>query len=189
MGSNFASPFFNMELSKKLSLLNPQYPNLNKRLANYLEALAHEDYDGILMLTYPGIYEWVPRNIMREKIIQTFHDEETEFSMDIFEIDTIGKMIEHDKGRFIKINYTLLMAMRFLKKENDPEKEAGYQTFMLRMLRSFYGEENIWYEATTESYCFYQKKMMIGIEDSKSPKWTFLNQCRLLKVLQLFIVH
>lgn len=136
--------------------------------------MAKEDYDGVLLLTYPGIFEVVPKKLLREKIISSFDDEETSMSIDSFEINKIGQLINHDAGRFVQVDYTTLMSMRMKERERDEEKEQERIAFMLRMLKAFYGQGNCWFDETTHCFCFYQQRAMVGIEDAKSPQWTFM---------------
>jgi len=73
-----------------LNELNPALPDLNKRIVYFLHSMAEEDYDGILLLTYPGIFDMVPKNILREKIASTFHSEDMDITMDVFAINHIS---------------------------------------------------------------------------------------------------
>ena len=148
---------------------------MEKRARLFFDALTKEDYDGILALTYPGIFNLVPKGLMREKIAETFLSDDSKVTMDLFEINAIGKVYEHDEGNYAVIHYTMLMAIQFLDKKADPEKEKEFREFMLRFFKSQFGEDNFWHEPHTDAYSYYQKKTMIGIQDQLSPEWTFIN--------------
>lgn len=154
----------------------PEHPDLSKRLYFFLEAMMKEDYDGIMLLTYPAIFDVVPKAVMREKLMATFEGDETTIAIDSFEIDSIGAVIEHNTSRYVQVFYTSLMALHLVEEEGDSEeRKQERKAFLLRMFKAFYGEENIWFEATTGRYCFYQQKSVIGILNDRSPQWTFLS--------------
>jgi hypothetical protein len=162
---------------KELEPLCRHVPGLGKRLEQFYESFFGEDYDGILLLTYPRIYNLMPKAAMREKIYEAFHNPDTDVNRDLVTIDRVGKLVDHEEGRFVKIDYTLLMAVRFKAdlKENSKKKRAKQKKeFLLAAFEEKYGKENIWFEETTMSYCFHVKNAMVAIEDEDSPQWTFL---------------
>ena len=164
-----------MNTLARLSRHFPDLPDLNKRLCFYLEALAAADFDGILLLTYPGIFDVVPKELLREKIMDTFQGDETEMSIDSFEIDQVGKLWQHQQGQYVQVDYTVLISMRMKEEEyDDPVRQQERHEFLLRMFRAFYGGEKAWYNPETDCYCFYQQKSMVAIQDALSPQWTFL---------------
>lgn len=152
-------------------------PGLGKRVQDFLESFLGADYDGCLLLTYPKLFEMVPREFMRQKIMETFHNEDMDMSMDLVSIDKVGNLVDHEKGEFVKIDYTVLMAIRFkedMSKPLEEEKAGSKKKFMLDAFEAQYGRENIWFEETTKSYCFHVKNHMVAIQDKHSPQWTFL---------------
>jgi hypothetical protein len=152
-------------------------PGLAKRLGQFYESFFTEDYDGILLLTYPRLYNLVPKERMREKLYETFHNKEMDVTMDMVTMDKVGKLVDHNEGRFVKIDYTLLMAVRFKEDMNanlKKKKAKSKKQFMLQLFEERYGKENSWFEETTRSYCFHVKNSLVGIEDEVSPHWTFL---------------
>lgn len=154
----------------------PAQPDLAKRLWFFLEAMTQEDYDGILLLTYPAIFDVVPKAVMREKIMASFDDDETSIAIDSFEIDDIGPLLAYDAGHYVQVFYTALMSLRLQEDaEADEERRQERKAFLLRMFKAFYGDGNIWYEENTGRYCIYHKKSVIGILDDRSPQWTFLS--------------
>ncbi len=158
-----------------LNELNPALPDLNKRIIYFLLSLAEEDYDGILLLTYPGIFDMVPKNILREKIYTTFHSDDMDITMDVFDINHIAKPIVADEGRYVRVDYTLFMSLQ-LKVDSSldavalTEKKALY----MQSFKIAYGSQHFWFEELTQSYCFHKTNSMIAIENEKSPQWTFI---------------
>jgi hypothetical protein len=164
-----------MDIEKNLGQINPYNTGLNKRIAYYLHSMEQEDYDGILLLTYPGIFELVPQNLLREKIIETFRDEEMKISMDVFDINKIGNLIEANEGSYVRVDYTLLMSLRLKVEPEEPEeKRQERKSSFLRNFQIAYGHQNTWFEENTQSYCFHKRNSMVAIRDHQSPEWTFL---------------
>jgi len=158
-----------------LDELNPEIPELNKRIVYFLQSMAGEDYDGILLLTYPGIFDMVPKKILREKIASTFQSEDMAITMDVFDINYISKAIVAEDGRYVRVDYTLLMSLKI--KEDltlDEERRAEKKELFLKSFKVAYGKNQFWFEELTQSYCFHKKNSMIAIENEKSPQWTFL---------------
>ncbi len=98
---------------KELNEICDHVPGLAKRLQHFYDSFFSEDYDGILLLTYPRLFDLMPKEAMRKKIMETFHGEDMDIKMDLVTIDKVGKVIDHEEGKFVKIDYTLLMAVRF----------------------------------------------------------------------------
>ncbi len=152
-------------------------PGLGKRLKQFYECFFAEDYDGVLLLTYPNLFNLVPKKVMRKQLHDTLHNNTLDLTCDLLQIDKIGQLIEHDKGEFVKLEYTMLMAVRFRADETVNLKKKKYQekkAFMLSIFEEQYGKKNIWFDETTRSYCFYKKNCMVGIRDDVSPHWTFI---------------
>ena len=162
---------------KELENLCSHIPGLAERLNNFYESFFSEDYDGVLLLTYPRLFNIMPKEAMRQKILETFHNEDTDINMDLLTIDKVGKLVDHEEGRFVKIEYTVLMAFRFkadLQENLKKKKPKKKKEFLLALFEEKYGKENSWFEETTRSYCFHVKNAMVAIEDCDSPKGTFL---------------
>lgn len=164
-----------MDILDHLHRINPANPGLNHRLAEYLHCFTTEDYQGILLLTYPGIYRFVSKSLMMEKVAAMFREEGMVMSMDLFEIDQVGQVIEAPEGLFARVDYRVLVSLRFPEHAvlSLPER-LEKKEFFLKSFQAAMGKENIWYEDHTESYCFYKQNSMVAIEDSQSPQWTFL---------------
>jgi hypothetical protein len=98
-----------------------------------------------------------------------------DFSMDVFEVDAIGKLIEADEGSYVKVDYTLLMSLHLHDDmAKSPVELEEKKAFFLRSFEIAYGKRNIWYESTTKCYCFHKHSSMVAIRDKHSPEWTFL---------------
>lgn len=163
--------------TKKLEELCAHVPGLAKRLGQFFESFFAEDYDGILLLTYPCLFNLLPKEKMRQKLYETFHGQDMKVSMDLVTIDKAGRLIDHSEGRFVKLDYTLLMSVRFKEDEQvnlKKKKAKSKKQFMLQLFEAQYGKENSWFEETTRSYCFHVKNSIVAIEDEYSPHWTFL---------------
>ncbi len=161
----------------EIDKLTADIPGLGKRLKQFYECFFAEDYDGVLLLTYPNLFNLVPKSAMREKLHEALHNESLDITCDLLQIDKIGQLVEHDEGDFVKLDYTILMAIRFkadeaanLKKKRQQQKKA----FFLTAFEEQYGKENIWFDEATRSYCFYKQNCMVAIRDEVSPHWTFL---------------
>jgi hypothetical protein len=58
-------------------------------------------------------------------------------------------------------------------KGDDPEKKAD--AMMMGIFQSQYGKENVRYDEGTRFYRIRIQTYMVGVKDSESPEWTFLN--------------
>lgn len=150
---------------------------LGKRLRQFYECFFAEDYDGVLLLTYPNLFNLIPKNRMREKLYETLHNDTVDFTCDELKIDKIGDLVSHEEGDFVKLDYTILMALHFKADEHANLKKKRYQqkkTLFLTMFEEKYGKENIWFDEITRSYCIYKKNCLVGFKDEVSLQWTFL---------------
>ncbi len=163
----------------ELNKINPDNPELNARIYKYLDLFCKGDYERCLNATYPPFFKKFPREIMLEKMKETFENEELTMSADLVTIDHIGKIIEAGSGSYCRIDYTLLTAIQFRDDrqsidEYETEKQKERKEFILTAFEAQYGKENIWFDDITKSYCFHIKNKMIALKDEFSPAWTFL---------------
>lgn len=147
-------------------------PSLKRRLTEYMALTRSLNFDSLMNYIHPKLFSIAPREQMVAVMKSTFQgDEDIEIRLDSMETGTISKPFIAEGGTYTKIAYSMLIRLRM--KEEDPEKQAN--SMMMSLFQSQYGKENVRYDAGTRFYMIRIQTFMVGVKDSESPEWTFLN--------------
>ena len=145
---------------------------LKQRLAEYIALTRSMNFDSLMTYIHPKLFTIAPREQMVELMKATFQgDEDIEIQLDSMETGAISKPVAFDKGLYTKISYSMVIKLRM--KGDDPEKKAD--AMMMGIFQSQYGKENVRYDEGTRFYRIRIQTYMVGVKDSESPEWTFLN--------------
>lgn len=143
---------------------------IQQRLDAYFRATEEKDWTKVVDMVYPKLFSLVKK----EDLVQLFADMEGNgmvFQMKDFKVNAISEATTHEGERYALVDYTAGMNIRFTS--------AAYQdSSMVSQLQSSfaatYGEENIHYNKTDNSFDIQAKKAMFAITPEGSGDWTFM---------------
>jgi hypothetical protein len=149
--------------------------SLQGRLKAFMQANEKLDFDKVLDYTYPKLFTLVPRNQMIDVMKGSFDNETLTVTMDSLRIVTIYPEYTDTSGRYAKIDYSMLMKMKFKEEEKDSTEAGKQKEFMLTAFREEYGEDNVLFDEKEKLYKIQIVTAMIAIKDSFAKEWSFIN--------------
>ena len=163
----------------ELEIINPSVPDLNKRILYYMEYYFKREYKRCIDYTYPGLLDKIPKKKMLAVMKKVFNNKDIIFNTDLVSFDNFSRIVETNEGSYCRIDYTILMALQFTK-DLDPnndltrKRKDSKKEFMLSIFKAQYGDDNMWHDEITNSYCFHVTNRILAIKDEISPEWTFM---------------
>lgn len=145
---------------------NPYASEIQSRLDQYMNVMAAGNFTGSLDFTYPKLFTIVPKAIMAEQLDKTFNNEDgikIRFGeSNILKIH--DEVITVKEELFTLVDYDMIMNMSI-------EDTAGV-SLMLPMFSNLYGENNVTYNADTQTFVIKMNNQMIAIKTEGD--WFFI---------------
>jgi len=147
----------------------------------YLQANYDKDYDKIMDMVYPRLFDIVAREDMIA-MFEGMASEGIEFEISNGQVDKISDVMVQGEERFARVDYRMDMMMRFTGIEYEAE---ATQDVIHTSFQAQYGEENV----SRKDGAFYitSAKSMIAIAPLDQENWTFMemnvDQPQLLEML------
>ncbi|MDX1956775.1 MAG: hypothetical protein SFU20_14695 [Chitinophagaceae bacterium] len=160
-------------LSFFLTIQAQHDPRLVQRLDSTLLATRAMDFNRILDLTYPKLFDLVERDQMKAVLRSTFDNNQFLITLDSLTIASISPVMTVGTGQYVKVQHTMLMIFHF--KDTAGKENIETEKLVANTMAMQYGDENVKYDEVTRSIRVFTKPEMIGAKDDISPEWTFVN--------------
>lgn len=160
-------------LSFFLTIQAQHDPRLVQRLDSTLIATRAMDFNRILDLTYPKLFDLVERDQMKAVLRSTFDNNQFLITLDSLTIASISPVMTVGSGQYVKVQHTMLMIFHF--KDTADKENIETEKLVANTMAMQYGDENVKYDEVTRSIRVFTKPEMIGAKDDISPEWTFVN--------------
>lgn len=160
-------------LSFFLTIQAQHDPRLVQRLDSTLLATRAMDFNRILDLTYPKLFDLVERDQMKAVLRSTFDNNQFLITLDSLTIASISPVMTVGTGQYVKVQHTMLMIFHF--KDTADKENIETEKLVANTMAMQYGDENVKYDEVTRSIRVFTKPEMIGAKDDISPEWTFVN--------------
>jgi hypothetical protein len=133
----------------------------------YWEYFEGKDFDKMLDMIHPGLFELVPKSMMLEITEQTFNSDSMEMRVSNNQIKGITEINKIEGVQYAKVEYGYILGMKFGEVQDAEEAD-----FMVMMLEMQFGEGNVafsdgFYDITMDS-------KMVAINDPEFGSWKFL---------------
>jgi len=156
------------------TVVSEEEPNLDLKndFELYLESLRTLNTDGIIDMTYEGLFKPINKNLFVHFINAIL--DSPEISIENFDanITNIGDIIDYGKGKFANLEYKSIIKLNFVKQDLYSDEVS------LRALRSVlqnkYGKENIIVDKDTRSIIIKKDEKLLAIKDNNSSSWKFI---------------
>ena len=148
--------------------------HIDKLALKMFTDMNNRDYDAILEMTHPKVFEMAPKESIKEVFKGLFEGNE-EFSMDIPKIVPAYKLskifkIEKDHLEYAFVTYDMRMKMSFLKQEfDDASKE------MMKTMMEPQGMEVTFISNKTLDIVMNNRITIILKDDTTNNKWVMVN--------------
>lgn len=142
------------------------------RLQEYFEATKTQDWEKVVDMLYPPLFELVEK----EAMVQMFTDMEgngMKFSMSDFKARNISEAYAHEGEKFAEVDYTARMNIQFT---SEAYKGAEMAKLLQDNFSAIYGAENVTYQAENNSFDILAEKKMLAIAGADNEEWTFIEK-------------
>jgi hypothetical protein len=146
---------------------------LLNRVNQLLKVTQLKDLDKLMDYTYPKLFSIVPRDLMIETLKQTYDSEEFSVEPDSVEVIKIFPVFIIKDTSYVKVKHSMLMRMKF--KEPLDTSDIESKLMLVSILEAKYGEGNVRFDAAANSLNILAKPYLVGIKDTISNTWTFVN--------------
>ena len=136
-------------------------------ISNYLDAFNKGDWDGVINMIYPKLFDL----LTKEQMIQTFNQLEEmgmEMKTDFNKIEKISEVINYENSKFCRVYYNGGLTIKISGAMLENKGQLG-QSFI-----AAYGMENVKYDDTNNKFDINAKKSMIAISKIDSNEWKYI---------------
>lgn len=145
------------------------YTPLANRLAEYGQLTMAWDIDGLLDMTVPELFEYIPQNVLREQMEGLRSDDNIEISFSNFTVDEIGAAVIQFGTAYVpvKCHHNITFQLK------SPEYQAAdFRGRMIRMLEKTYPQ--VTFDPKTHAINVSVSKAMFAIRASEKEDWNFV---------------
>lgn len=157
--------------------------SLAKDAQRMLDYTFAENYKGLMDLTYPKIFDLIPKEQMLEMLSKMLKGEGYTIKLERTpENFTFGDIKKIDGGSYAVVSYDTQMRMIFTEKPSDNEIETMTKMFKENMKASV-----ATFDKTDNSFLIKKRSQMVAAADTATnQKWTFLNNENPMLIEKLF---
>lgn len=145
-------------------------PKLMERLNLVLKVTQEMDTEKILDLSYPKLFNIVPREAVSKALETMYSSEEFSITLDSLKTKTIHPIFSIADGQFAKITYSMLMRMKF----NETLDSADVAEMLPEMEVDF-GKGNIRFDVLNNTMIIKSSSELVAIKDEYAKDWCFVN--------------
>lgn len=145
--------------------------SVTERLNQYFQATEAQDWDGVIDLLYPRLFELAPKEDMRQTLAD-MNGNGISLEMSGFEIKRISAPLEHEEERFAKVDYSGKMRIKFTSEAYQTPEMVGALT---DNFNASYGPGQVRYEIETGIFHISVNKSMYAIAQSGTTEWYFID--------------
>ena len=145
-------------------------PVLEKKIQVYFEAMEKPDFDLIMSMTYPKLFTLAPKSSVKQGLESVFNNPQIGIRIDSTTMDSLHRMLTHNAGQYIKIDYSFLMVMKFKSDSTGPVMANR----ALPTMKSKYGAANTRVNPLTNELVITRRSTMVAIKNALSKDWTFI---------------
>ena len=136
-------------------------------LSNYFKAFNQEDWDGVIDMVYPKLFDLITKDQMVQLFIQ-IKEMGMDMKLELMLIDKISEIINYESSSFCRVYYNGILTIGISGKMLEG-KDQLKQSFI-----SAYGLENVKYDSINKKFDINAKKSMMAISSIDSNNWTYI---------------
>ena len=140
------------------------------RANNYFEATEKKDWNAVVDMVYPKLFDLVPKEQMTE-VFESIESEGMKMSMKNFAIKNISDVITHEGEKFATVNYVMEMNLQFTSVEY---RDSLVQATIKASFDGIYGAENVQYDPEDFSFDIKAANTMFAIANEGTMDWFFI---------------
>lgn len=145
------------------------YTPLANRLATYGRLTMAWDIDGLLGMTVPDLFEFLPQDVLRQQMEGLRSDENMEVTFHNFTIDRIGEAVTQGQRAFVPVECHHNITFRL---KSDAYRAPDFAARMVRMLEKSYPQ--VVFDPQNHAIEVMVDKSMFAIRASEKTDWYFV---------------
>ncbi len=142
---------------------------IRHNLALFIQATEDKNWEGVLDLTYPKLFELAPKEQMLA-LFQQMEDSGMKFNFENMQIDSISPVFRFENQGFAKVGYNANMTISF---EGEIYGE-DVMPFLKTSFETTYGKENVGYDQEKKTFKILALKSLFAITEPDTERWFFL---------------
>jgi hypothetical protein len=150
--------------------------SLEQRLAEYMKLNDEMKLEELMDYIYPKLFSIAPKEQLIKAMKDGFDTDEMTIDLDSLKIEKIYPVFEMGKGSFAKVDYSMVMVMKF-KTEADSTDKASHLEKMgtiAETMKGQYGSENVKVD-DTGVIRIWQKSKLVAAKDEYAKDWSFVS--------------
>jgi len=144
--------------------------SIQARVDNYFEATEKKDWDAVVDMLYPKLFEVVTKEEMTG-VFQGIESEGMKIGMKNFAVNTISDVITHEGEKFASVSYDMEMNIQFTSVEY---RETSVQEMIKSSFEGLYGAENVNYHPEDFSFDIKAARTMFAVAKEDTMDWFFI---------------
>ncbi len=145
------------------------YTPLANRLAEYGQLTMAWDINGLLNMTVPELFEYIPQKMLREQMEGLRSDDNMEIVFSGFTVDEIGEAVLEFDAAYVPVKCHHSITFKLLSPEF---RNADFSGRMVRMLEKTYPQ--VTFDPANYAISVYVDKPMFAIRSSENGTWNFV---------------
>lgn len=145
------------------------YTPLANRLAGYGRLTMAWDIDGLLDMTVPELFEFVPQEVLRQQMEGLRSDENMVVKFHNFTVDRIGEAITQEGQSFVPLECHHNITFKLV---SAAYQEDAFAARMVRMLEKSYPQ--VTFDPKNHAIQVMVAKSMFAIRSSEAGDWYFV---------------
>ena len=136
-------------------------------MSNYFKAFNQEDWEGVIDMVYPKLFDLISKDQMIQLFIQ-IKEMGMDMKLELKQVDKISEIINYENSRFCRVYYNGMLTIGIsgaMLENKDQLKESFIAA---------YGLENVKYDSINEQFDVNAKKSMMAIASIDSNNWTYM---------------
>lgn len=144
---------------------------ISEKLDQFFQATQEKEWEQVLDLTYPKLFELVPREQMLG-LFQNMEAEGMSFEMSNMKISEIYGAEDFEGETFSAVDYAMQMKI-ILNGDGFNDQAMG---FMKTSFETTYGAENVATDRDNKTFTIQAEKTLFAIADKDTDNWHFIEK-------------
>lgn len=143
--------------------------SIRYNLTRFIQATEDKNWEGVLDLTYPKLFDLAPKEQMLA-LFQQMEDSGMKFNFENMKVDSISGIFGAENQKFAKVGYTANMTISF---EGEMYGD-DVMPFLKSSFETTYGAENVSYDKDHKTFKILAVKSLYAITEPGAENWFFL---------------
>ena len=162
--------FFLLSLPNPVTAQDAENHAISQQAERFFQATQEKNWDAVLDLTYPRLFELAPREQIR-KLFTEMESEGMTFSFHDLEIDEISAVTIVGEEQFARVDYSSLMKIQL---EGENFDDASTIELLRTTFEQSFGAGNVQYISDGKIFEVDSKKTMLAVAGKGKSDWKFI---------------